>query len=260
MQTIMDINETLRYFTEFSFCHKWKGVWLVIDMVYTTCLTSYKTTKNLISWETRKDEEISKFIELWPSAQSFSQNKNFVDISKKLSCSVLFHMKTSVCLKYFVHDCRVVEEHVAYMTDIEAVMHQVMVPENQRSLLQFIWWKHGDPVNEDEDYEMGMHLFGGASSTSWSNNAQKRTSIHHQQQLGGDAAKSIQRKFYVDAMLNSSVDIKTAIDLIMMVKQLCEAVGFNLTKFVSNKMEVMQAFLRSIEKMSSSGNWKIQIA
>ena len=61
-------------------------------------------------------------------------------------------------------------------------------------------------------------------------------------------------------MLNSFVDIETAIDLIMTVRQLCEAVGFNLTKFVSNKMEVMQAFLRSIEKMSSSGNWKNQIA
>lgn len=93
-----------------------------------------------------------------------------------------------------------------------------MVLKNQRSLLQFILWKHGDPANEVEDYEMGMHLFGGASSPSCSNNAQKRTSIDHQQQLRGDAAKTIQGKFYVDAMLKSSVDIETAIDLIKTVK------------------------------------------
>ena len=72
---------------------------------------------------------------------------------------------------------------------------------------------------------MGMYLFGGASSPSCRNNAQKRTSIDHYQQLGGDAAKPIQGKFYVDAMLKSSVDIETAIDLIMRVRQLCEAVG-----------------------------------
>ena len=45
------------------------------------------------------------FIWKLPSAQSFSRNKNFVSASKNLrnfSCSALFHMKTRVCLKYFV--------------------------------------------------------------------------------------------------------------------------------------------------------------
>ena len=33
------------------------------------------------------------------------------------------------------------EEHIAYMADIEAMFHQVRVPENQRSLLRFLWWE-----------------------------------------------------------------------------------------------------------------------
>ena len=35
-------------------------------------------------------------------------------------------------------------EHIAYMADIEAMFHQVRVPENQRSLLRFLWWEQGD--------------------------------------------------------------------------------------------------------------------
>ena len=54
------------------------------------------------------------FIELLPTAQSFSQNENLVRTSKNLlkkrklnfSRSALFHMENRVCVKYFVNDCR----------------------------------------------------------------------------------------------------------------------------------------------------------
>ena len=42
-------------------------------------------------------------------------------------------------------------------------------------------------------------------------------------------------------MLKSSPDAETAIDLITRVRGLCAAGGFNLTKFVSNNVEVMEA-------------------
>ena len=53
-------------------------------------------------------------IELQLGAQSYFQNKNFVNSSKKLlkkeilhsSRRALFHMKTGVFFNYFVHDCR----------------------------------------------------------------------------------------------------------------------------------------------------------
>ena len=69
------------------------------------------------------------------------------------------------------------EEHIAYMADIEAMFHQVRVPENQRSLLRFLWWEQGDPRMEVEEFEMCVHLFGGKSSPSCSNHALKRTSV-----------------------------------------------------------------------------------
>ena len=106
---------------------------------------------------------------------------------------------------------------------------------------QFLWWKHGNLANEVEYYEISVHLFDGASSLSCSNYALNRTSIDHQKRFGEVATKSIQRNFYVDDMLKSSVDIETEINLIKRVRNLFEAGGFSLTKFVSNRMRVMQA-------------------
>ena len=42
-------------------------------------------------------------------------------------------------------------------------------------------------------------------------------------------------------MLKSSPGAEIAIDLISRVRGLCAAGGFNLTKFISNNVEVMQA-------------------
>ena len=53
--------------------------------------------------------------------------------------------------------------------------------------------------------------------------------------------EKILQKPFVDDMLKSSQDVETAIDLISRVRRLCAAGGFNLTKFVSNNVEVMQA-------------------
>ena len=133
------------------------------------------------------------------------------------------------------------EEHIAYMADIEAMFHQVRVPENQRSLLRFLWWEQGDPRMEVEEFEMCVHLFGDKSSPSCSNYALKRTSVDYEIDFGEDAAKTLQRSFYIDNMLKSSPDDETAIDLISRVRGLCAAGSFNLTKFVSNNVEVMQA-------------------
>ena len=50
------------------------------------------------------------FLKLLPSAQSPTENENFVraveNRKSNFSRSALFHMKTRVCLKYFVNDCK----------------------------------------------------------------------------------------------------------------------------------------------------------
>ena len=34
------------------------------------------------------------------------------------------------------------------MVYIEVMIHQVKVKENQRNLMQFLWWEHGNSVNK----------------------------------------------------------------------------------------------------------------
>ena len=60
------------------------------------------------------------------------------------------------------------EEQIAVTGDIEAMYHQVKVPENQRYFLRFLWWKDSNSSKVIID-EMTAHVFGGISSPSCSN-------------------------------------------------------------------------------------------
>ena len=51
---------------------------------------------------------------------------------------------------------------VAFMADIEAMFHQVHIPEKERSFLRCLWW---EDVNLEKliDYEMCIHVFCGTT-------------------------------------------------------------------------------------------------
>ena len=53
------------------------------------------------------------------------------------------------------------EEQIAVTGDIEAMYHQVKVPENQRCFLRFLCWKDSDSSKVIVDHEMTAHVFGG---------------------------------------------------------------------------------------------------
>ena len=54
------------------------------------------------------------------------------------------------------------EERV--MEDIEAMFHQVKVPDTQCSFLKFLWQEDSDTSKEIIDYQMTAYVFGGSSS------------------------------------------------------------------------------------------------
>ena len=58
------------------------------------------------------------------------------------------------------------EDPVAFMTDVEAMFYRVRVQPDDCKYLRFFWWPHGDLGKEPEEYQMLLHLFGGASSPS----------------------------------------------------------------------------------------------
>ena len=67
------------------------------------------------------------------------------------------------------------QESIAFMGDIEAMFHQVRVPEEHRKYLKFLWWPNGDISKPLMEYRMCVHIFGGTSSPSCSNYALKKT-------------------------------------------------------------------------------------
>jgi len=66
---------------------------------------------------------------------------------------------------------RLCQGPVAFMSDIDAMFHQVRVPEGQRDFLCFLWWPDGDLTQNLEEYQMNVHLFGAVSLPSCSNYA-----------------------------------------------------------------------------------------
>ena len=98
------------------------------------------------------------------------------------------------------------EEHVGVMGDIEAMFHQVKVPDTQCSFLKFLWWEDSDTSKEIIDYEMTAHFFRRSSSPSCSNYALRKTAMDNEE-----------------------------------LKDICSIGGFNLTKFISNNTAVLKS-------------------
>ena len=133
------------------------------------------------------------------------------------------------------------QEEIPVMADIESMFYQVRVSEQHRRLLKFLWWPNGDYTKELKEYEMCVHVFGAVSSGSCANYALQKTAAENEMEFGSTAADTLRHNFYVDDMLKSISNPRDAIQLIKNVTQMCEAGGFNITKFVSTDKEVLQS-------------------
>ena len=119
--------------------------------------------------------------------------------------------------------------------------HHVLVPEKDRRLLRFLWWEDYNINNSIADFQIGVHVFGGTSSPSCCNYALKRTALDNEEKYQKGVTDTLRRNVYVDDLLKSVRDVNTAICLLHEVIKLCAEGGFQLTKFVSNKVEVLQS-------------------
>ncbi len=133
------------------------------------------------------------------------------------------------------------ENEIPIMADIESMFYQVRVADEHRSLLKFLWWPNGDYTKELKEYEMSVHVFGAVSSGSCASYALRKTAAENESKFGSAAAEALRSDFYVDDMLKSVSNIRDAIQLIRDTINMCDAGGFNLTKFVSTNKDVLQS-------------------
>ena len=135
---------------------------------------------------------------------------------------------------------------VAFMADIEPMYYQVRVPEYQQSLIKFLWWENHNIEEEPPDFAMCAHVFDGVSSASCSNYVLKRTATDNADRYGQEAAEVQRSDFYVDDLLKSVGNLKTAVILVKNVLDMCQSRGFHLTRFISNNRSSNRELLISI--------------
>ncbi|KAK3754770.1 hypothetical protein QZH41_007277 [Actinostola sp. cb2023] len=133
------------------------------------------------------------------------------------------------------------QEPVALMSDIEAMFHQVHVLPKDCDALKFLWWPDGDIDRSPEEYQMMVHLFGGASSPSCANFALQKTAAD----FDTTTVKTIQRNFYVDDCLKSVKSDEEAIRLADQLRSILARGGFRLTKWISNSKRVIESIPES---------------
>ena len=137
------------------------------------------------------------------------------------------------------------QETVALITDIEAMFHQVRVDSKDVDALRFLWFHNGDLTQEAEELQMMVHLFGRVWSPSCSVFALKRTADDNKLKFDSDVINTVKHNFYVDDLLKSVKSCEEAIRMYGKLKERMSLGSFNLTKWISNKREVINAIPES---------------
>ena len=84
---------------------------------------------------------------------------------------------------------------VPFMGDLEQMFYQIYIPENQRSLLTFLWWPNGNIEEEAVEYQMCVHPFGATSSPSVAGYALRKSAADNLDSFGKDAVTSVLKNF-----------------------------------------------------------------
>ncbi|XP_038061114.1 uncharacterized protein LOC119731899 [Patiria miniata] len=132
-------------------------------------------------------------------------------------------------------------ETVALVADVEAMFHQVRVPERDCDALRFLWWPSYDLSKDPTDFQMLVHLFGATSSPSCAGFALRKTADDYGAEFGEAATSAVRDNFYVDDLLVSVSCAEAGINLARQLIDLLSKGGFRLRKWISNNQEVLSA-------------------
>lgn len=118
------------------------------------------------------------------------------------------------------------------------MFHQIKVLNEHRDVLLFLWWNNADLKGEPSMFRMTVHLFSRVWSPSCAAYALQQTFRDYGASHASELSKVI-RNFYVDDLLWSTNSADDAITLSKHVASLLSLGGFWLTKWVSNRREVL---------------------
>ncbi|XP_013408934.1 uncharacterized protein LOC106172673 [Lingula anatina] len=88
---------------------------------------------------------------------------------------------------------------------------------------------------------MTVHLFGGTWCPSICSFVLRHTAEVNQTGCDESVVETVRKNFYVDDCLKTLPDVETAVKFIPQLCELLESGGFKLTKWMSNKHEVLES-------------------
>ena len=121
------------------------------------------------------------------------------------------------------------------------MFHQVYVDPSDQSTLRFLWWEDDDPKLPVKIYQLTVHTFGPASSSSIASFALRQTAEENRVICSEEAVKTIKRNMYVDDLFTSVKSCEENIHLIRELNFLLESGGFKMAKYSSNSPEMLEA-------------------
>ena len=130
---------------------------------------------------------------------------------------------------------------IAVAADIEEMFLQVQVPEHDQRALRVLWWDDGDLDTKPTEYRMTVHPFGAISSPFCANYALQNTVSDFGNLFDEQVCRAVGANFYVDDFLASFSNESTAKAHIHHLPALFSRAGFRLTKWVSNRREVVSS-------------------
>ena len=130
---------------------------------------------------------------------------------------------------------------IALVADIEAMFHQVRVPEDDADAQRFLW--SDDVESDDPPYTMQMlvHMFGAKDSLTCAIHALQQAARDNAADFSASTIETILRAFYVDDLLKSIHSEEAAIQLVKELIEILKRGGFRLTKWLSNSEVVLQS-------------------
>ena len=131
------------------------------------------------------------------------------------------------------------QKEVALVAHVEVMVYQVRVSPDDCDSLRFLWWSGGFG-NPFKEHQMLVHIFGAVSCCCCSNKVRRQTADDNADTYGKKIAEVVHRNFYVDD-LKSIGTVNEGIELALKLIDLLREGGFHLTKFLSNRREVIQA-------------------
>ena len=129
----------------------------------------------------------------------------------------------------------------AIQGDIRSMFHMVGVAEHHRDFLRFLWWDGGDLSNKPQQYRMCVFLFGTVRSPACTHFALQQTARDNQSEYSEATIQSVNECFYVDDCLASVSTIEQAKLLLHELVELLARGGFKLTKWTSNRREIISS-------------------